>query len=127
MSTVSTVRANVETNNRKFERAFQQGDAARIAALYSEQARILPPGGDMQQGRAAIQAFWQAVIDSGVTGGSLTSLDVEQLGDQYAREVGQYLLTVRHGEETVQSPGKYVVIWKLEGGDWKLDTDIWNS
>nr|HET6901451.1 hypothetical protein [Ktedonobacteraceae bacterium] len=28
---------------------------------------------------------------------------------------------------TVKRPGKYVVVWKQEGGDWRLDVDIWNS
>jgi uncharacterized protein (TIGR02246 family) len=121
------VHATIEVNNRTFEQAFQRGDAAGVAALYSENASLLPPGSEMMQGRANIQSFWQAVMDSGVKEAELETLDIEAGGDSLAREIGRYLLTIQQGSETVKSPGKYVVIWKREGDDWKLDVDIWNS
>jgi uncharacterized protein (TIGR02246 family) len=124
---MGNVRAAVEANNRKFEQAFHRGDAAGIAALYSGNARILPPGSEMMQGRAAIQAFWQAAMDLGIKEAELETLDVEEGGEQLAREIGRYVLTIQQGSETVKRPGKYVVVWKQEGGDWKLDVDIWNS
>jgi uncharacterized protein (TIGR02246 family) len=124
---MNKVREIIETNNRKFAQAFHWGDAAGIAALYSENASILPLGSEMTQGRANIQSFWQAVMDSGVKEAELETLDVEAGGDSLAREIGKYVLTIQQNGETVKSPGKYVVIWKREGDDWKLDVDIWNS
>ena len=124
---MSNVRTVIEANNRKFEQAFQRGDAAGRAPLYSGNARILPPGSEMMQGRAAIQSFWQAVMDSGVKEAELETLDVEEGGEHLAREIGRYVLTIQQGSEVVKSPGKYVVVWKQEDGDWKLDVDIWNS
>ena len=121
------VHATIEVNNRTFGQAFHRGDAAGVAALYSENAFLLPPGGEMMQGRANIQSFWQAVMDSGVKEAELETLDIEAGGDSLAREIGRYVLTIQQGSETVKSPGKYVVIWKREGDDWKLDVDIWNS
>jgi uncharacterized protein (TIGR02246 family) len=121
------VHATIEVNNRTFEQAFQRGDAAGVAALYSENASLLPPGSEMMQGRANIQSFWQTVMDSGVKEAELETLDIEAGGDSLAREIGRYILTIQQGSETVKSPGKYVVIWKREGDDWKLDVDIWNS
>lgn len=122
-----TLRMAIEAANRNFMEAFRQGDAAGVASCYTEQARILPPGSEMLQGRAAIQSFWQAVIKSGVTEAKLETLDVEGREAGLVREIGQYVLTVQQGHETVYSPGKYVVIWKQEAGNWKLDVDIWNS
>ena len=81
----------------------------------------------MMQGRAAIQAFWQAVIGLGVKEAELETLDVEEGGEHHACEIGRYVLTIQQGGETVKRPGKYVVVWKQEDGDWKLDVDIWNS
>src|SRR6266851_384332 len=91
---MNKVREIIETNNRKFAQAFHWGDAAGIAALYSENASILPPGGEMTQGRANIQSFWQAVMDSGVKEAELETLDVEAGGDSLAREIGKYVLTI---------------------------------
>jgi uncharacterized protein (TIGR02246 family) len=124
---MSHVGATIEANNQKFMSAFQRRDAAGVAALYTENAYILPPGSEMMQGRAAIQSFWQAVMDSGVTEAKLETVDVEEGGENLAREIGRYVLTIQQGSETMQSPGKYVVIWKQEGSDWKVDVDIWNS
>ncbi len=39
--------------------AFNKGDAAAIAAMYAEDAYLLPPGHDMVKGRAAIEGFWK--------------------------------------------------------------------
>ncbi len=121
------VHATIEANNQKFMNGFKQSNAAGVAALYTGNARILPPGSEMMQGRAAIQSFWQAVMDSGVKEAQLETLDIEVSGEDLAREIGRYVLTIQQGSETVKSPGKYVVIWKREGSDWKLDVDIWNS
>ena len=59
--------------------------------------------------------------------GELKTLDVETGGDKMAREIGRYVLTIQQGSETTNIAGKYVVIWKQENGEWKLDVDIWNS
>lgn len=122
-----TLREAIEAANRNFMEAFRRGDAAGVAACYTEQARILPPSSEMMQGRATIQSFWQAVLSSGVTEAKLETLDVEAGGDDLVREIGQFVLTIMQNGETVYSPGKYVVIWKREAGNWKLDVDIWNS
>jgi uncharacterized protein (TIGR02246 family) len=124
---MGNVRATIEANKRKFEQAFHQANAAGVAALYTENAYILPPGSEMMQGRAAIQSFWQAAIESGVKEAKLETLDVEEGGENLAREIGRYVLTIQQGSETVQRPGKYVMVWKQEGSDWKADVDIWNS
>ncbi|MBV9689650.1 MAG: SgcJ/EcaC family oxidoreductase [Ktedonobacteraceae bacterium] len=124
---MSDVRAAIEANNRKFGQAFHHRDAAAVAALYSENAHILPPGSEMMQGRAAIQAFWQAQMDSGVKEVELETVDVEFGGGTLATEIGHFVLTIQQGSETVKSSGKYAATWKQEGEDWKLHVDIWNS
>ncbi len=124
---MDNVHATIEANNQKFMNAFEQSNAAGVAALYTGNARILPPGSEMMQGRAAIQSFWQEVMDSGVKEAQLETLDIEVSGEDLAREIGRYVLTIQQGSETLKSSGKYVVIWKREGSDWKLDVDIWNS
>ena len=124
---IQTLDMAIEAGNRKFMEALCKGDAAGLARCYTEQARIIPPDSEMMQGRAAIQAFWQAVMNSGVTEVKLETLDLDSGGDELAREIGRFVLTIKQGSETVYSPGKYVVLWKLEAGSWKLDVDIWNN
>ena len=75
-------------------------------------------------GRQAIQAFWQGAIDMGLKSATLTTTSVQGYGDA-AVETGKYTLAVEGGHQV--DHGKYLVVWKQEGGSWKLYQDIWNS
>ena len=117
-------RASIEAGNRQWEAAVAKGDGAAVAALYTANGQLLPAGSEVVTGTAAIQKFWQGVMDSGIRGAKLTTLEVEGHGDS-AHEVGQYELRDQGGK--VLDKGKYVVIWKREGGRWKLHRDIWTT
>ena len=117
----------IDQANRNWITAFNKGDAAAIARLYTEQATILPPGAPMAKGRAAIEKFWQGAIQNGIKNAALQTLNLEQHG-RLAREIGRYSLDVPDAEKKlVRVEGKYVVIWKKIGPAWMLDTDIWNA
>ncbi len=118
------VRRAVEAANRAWIVAFLRGDGQAIGNLYTLAGQAFPPQGDIVRGRGAIARLWQGVIDSGVKGVTLTTLEVEAAGDT-AYEVGTYQLTGDGG--TALDSGKYVVVWKREDGAWKLHRDIWNS
>jgi ketosteroid isomerase-like protein len=98
--------------------------AAQVAALYTPNGQVFPPGNDVATGPQAIQVFWQAVMDMGITHARLETVDLEQHNDT-AIEVGRYTLSGADGQ--VVDTGKYVVIWKESGGRWQLHRDIWNS
>jgi ketosteroid isomerase-like protein len=68
--------------------------------------------------------FWQSAIDTGVTGASLETIDVESHGDT-AIEIGRYRLLA--AGEVVADQGKYIVVWKNANGAWKLHHDIWTT
>ncbi|MGI9105426.1 MAG: YybH family protein [Pyrinomonadaceae bacterium] len=125
------IRAAIENNNRKFSEAFMRGDAAAVAALYTGDARLLPPDVPMMRGREAIQSFWQGAMNMGIKEATLETIEVEATGDNFACEVGRFALVIAPGagaggEHAVQA-GKYVVLWKNDGGVWKLHADIWNA
>ena len=108
----------------KFMAAFNRGDAAGVAALYTEQGQLLPPNADFMIGRQAIQAFWQGAMDMGIASAKIKILEVEGHGDT-AIEVSEYTLHAQNGEEL--DAGKFIVIWKRVEGEWKLHRDIFNS
>ena len=47
--------AEIAEAHRRLEPAFNRGDAAAVAALYTEDATLLPPGADMLTGRGVAQ------------------------------------------------------------------------
>jgi ketosteroid isomerase-like protein len=112
--------------NQIFEDAVAARTMAPLDAVYTADARILPPGGEMIAGRENIKQFWQGAIESlNVSSVELTTVDVEVLGDT-AYEIGSGIL---HFATAGTAPGhaKYVVIWKQEDSAWKWHVDIWNS
>lgn len=108
----------------RFGEALRDRDAAAITACYTPDAQLLPANADAIAGTEAITAFWRGVIDMGIAGGRLETLEVESLGDT-AVEVGRYTLTVADG--AAADDGKYIVIWHRHGGSWKLHRDIWTT
>jgi uncharacterized protein (TIGR02246 family) len=114
----------ISTAVAKFVGAFNSGDAAAVAAFYTEQGQLLPPNADFMVGKEAIQAFWQGAMDMGIASCRLEIREVEQ-HDDVAIEVGTYTLNAQDGTEL--DAGKYIVIWKRVEGEWKLHRDIFNS
>src|SRR5262245_66668172 len=119
----SDVRAQIESANAQLGNAIARGDAAALASLYTSDAQHLPANSDFVRGTTAIRAFWQSMIDAGVSGAALETIDVDDHGDT-AIEMGRY--RVRAGD-VVADQGKYLVVWKNDKGAWKLHWDIWNT
>jgi ketosteroid isomerase-like protein len=61
-----TARESIGSGLAAFCEAFNGGDAAGVAAHYTSDARILPPGASRIDGRQGIQEFWQGFIDAKV-------------------------------------------------------------
>ena len=123
-STSTEVQAAIVAANENFMATFNRGDAAGMGDLYTENGQLLPTGSDFITGKMAIQTFWQGAMDMGITTAKLETVEVEGHGDT-AIEIGKYTLSGEAGN--VMDSGKYVVILKQEGGQWKLHRDIWNS
>lgn len=121
-----TLKADIQAADKKWDAAFNKGDAAALAQLYTENATLLPPGAQSVHGRSAIQKFWQGAIDSGLKNIALTPDAVQSYGAA-AREIGHFTAEAPDQNKAMTPvEGKYVVIWKHVGGRWQLDTDIWN-
>jgi uncharacterized protein (TIGR02246 family) len=119
--------ADIEAVERKFMDGVAAGDAAAVAALYTENARLMPPNSELAEGKAAIQAVFQAFVDMGAKSLKLEVGELHEFGDT-AVELGTYQLELEPpGAGTITDLGKFIVMWRREGGVWKLDADIWNS
>jgi uncharacterized protein (TIGR02246 family) len=112
--------------------AFHDGvasrDAAALASLYSDGGRFLPPNMEPSEGRSAIQAAMQALLDMGARSLDIEPLDVRDAGD-LTIEYGRYTLSIEpEGAEAVTDVGKYVVVHESQyDGSTKIILDIFNS
>lgn len=113
----------IATANEKFIAAFAAGDAAGVAACYSESGWFMVPGAETFKGRDSITTAFQGLMNSGVTGVGLTTTEVYDFGDT-AIEVGEYTL---HAGDNVADQGRFMVKWQNTNGKWYLHRDIINS
>lgn len=120
----SDIRSQIAAANASFVEAFTRGDAAALAGLYTPDAQLLPANSDFVRGTPAIQTFWQGVIEMGLKGASLETIEVESHGET-AIEMGRYRLLA--AGDVLADTGKYVVIWKNDGRSWRLHRDIWTT
>jgi ketosteroid isomerase-like protein len=118
------LRATIETANAQFSAAAAKGDGAGLAALYTADGQVLPAGSDPIRGTDAIQKFWQGALDSGIAGIGLKTLEVFGHGPTVT-EIGQYELRDKSGK--LLDHGKYIVVWRHEGGQWKLLRDMFST
>ena len=116
-------RESIESTNRAFAAAFLRGDADAVAALYTVDTQLIPPGAPVASGRPAIAAFWKGAIEAGVKDLSLVTEQLESAGN-LAWEIGAARLVAADGRV---SQDRYLVVWKRENSEWRLHRDIWNS
>ena len=101
-------------------------DAAGIAALYAEDGAVMPPNAPIGKGRTAIQQTWASMMQT--PGFDLTFVPEQIIvsGDM-ALDRGTYRLAVAPDGVAQTDTGKYVVVWRKVGSEWKAAADIFNS
>lgn len=135
--------------NRQYVDAFKRGDTATVAALYAEDATLMPPHQDLVSGRAAIQQFLaEDVLEQLGRGGvaeepgQRLSTSPEQVGvrdltlepvdvgsdGNLGYEMGRYQVTEKPaGGQPVADAGTYLTVWKRQRGEWRIAYDTFNS
>jgi uncharacterized protein (TIGR02246 family) len=106
--------------------AFNARDAAKVGALYTEDAVLMPPNTPMVKGRAAIEAWFKGGFDDGFSNLRLAPFRTDVSGD-LAYVAGTYTISGKSSTGSFEDRGKYVEVWKRSGGQWRIATDIFNS
>jgi uncharacterized protein (TIGR02246 family) len=104
--------------------ALNKADATAVAKFYAEDAVLLPPGAPKAAGRSNIQKFWKETLAT-MGDVKLVADDVASLGPKAAQEIGHFSGKTK-GNDSQDVAGKYVIVWRKVGQDWKIATDIWN-
>ena len=102
-----------------WEAAYNEKNAESVAALYTEDGQLLPPGAGAVNGRAAIKDFWSNDIATQWAKISIRADSSAVAGDW----------AYRSGAWSTESPaltGKFLEVWKRAGDGWQLHKDIWN-
>ena len=117
--------AAIRSVNDTFVARFLAGDFAGVAALYTDDAVLMPPNSPRLTGRAAIAEFLSSFPP--VTGFELVPGTVDGSGD-LAFVTGTYRLTMTGEDESaVEDVGKFIEIRRRVGDTWLLAHDMFNS
>lgn len=119
-----TAASEIEKAKQQYLEALNEGDAAMLARMSAERAILLPPNAEMIEGREAIEKYWQTVFAAGLKDVSARTVRVDEYGSDAAREIGRIRVNAPAPRDVLE--GKYVIIWRKRGGDWLLDSVIWN-
>ncbi len=101
--------------------AINAGDGAGTAKYYADDASIHPPGAGRIDGKDAIQGYWQAAIDAGLSDVSIVASSVDINGDS---SISVGTLSGKMGDAALT--GKYIVTGRKTDEGWKMVHDIWN-
>lgn len=121
----ATVRAIADS----YAKAVLAGDAKAVAALYTEDAVEMPPNQSMVKGRSAIQQYYEKQFAMGRPAAfTLTHLETQSTGT-HAHDVGTYRQTVKGADasQSVEDTGKFIVLLRRSGSDWRIAYAIYNS
>lgn len=111
-----------ETAVKEWEAARSARDAEAMAAVYTEDAKVLPPDQPVVEGRAAIRTFFRNLFEARPEPADFDEREIVVLG-KYTWRQGIYSVQLPHG---MMEYGKFIQLWKLENGDWKLHRSMWS-
>jgi len=116
----------VRKANAEWAEAMKTGDAAVIAAPYTDDALFVLADGKTLQGRAAIEAMYRNGFQKGGLA-SATTIDSKSLvrdGD-FAYESGSADVSMVRQGKTVTKGGRYLTVWQAQpDGAWKIVRNI---
>ena len=103
---------------------YAANDATGVAALYTEDAQLLPPDMEIVSGRAAIQEFVAKTNPPGGPAFEIATVETLVFGD-HAHRQGSF--TVNSPDGTSLETGKFLELWKKIDGKWLIHRDMWSS
>ena len=107
--------------------AASRSDVAAVVPFYAHDGSLVWPDQPAVHGTDAIRAAWEEMVKE-FPGLSLnfTPERIVVSGD-LASDFGRVDLGFDQGSQRTTMSAKYLVVWRREGGTWKVLYDSWNS
>jgi len=119
------MRQAVEAFVTKYLNAYNRKDAAGVAALYTEDGILVPPG-PIATGKPNIEKAWRAVFDSGRTCLRYEIQEVQEEGN-LVWSVGQFTVMAPDESGALQErQGNFANVYQWEGDELKFRVHAFN-
>lgn len=111
----------------KFSEYVVNSNYEKIGESYTEDGKIFPNNKGIIEGRELIMNYWTLPEGVKIIAHKITPSEIKIIGKE-AYDYGYYEGSTRraNGEE-ISWKGKYVIVWKRIGKEWKMYLDIWNN
>ena len=116
----------------RFSAAYATLDAERVIQLYTEDALMLPPGGEILRGRAAIRGRYAKGFDADRERGHTRRITFELVdrvvAGEWRSDYGYYTIIMRSPEgHEERSRGKFAKLWRRDrDGVWRIRSDSYS-
>jgi uncharacterized protein (TIGR02246 family) len=123
-----TLKDEIQAAQNRLAEAISARDANHAASLYTDDARLIPQGAPACTDRGAIAGFFAGALENGIAAARFTTDEVEG-DDAQAVETGRYALYAAPpgGERILAASGRYLVVWRKAGGEWRIHRDMFNT
>jgi len=115
--------SEITARSAEWDAALNAKDVDAIAALYTDDARVLAPNRPMTVGTDGVRAEFGGMIEAGLSV-KLTSIEASVSGGM-GHNIGTYALSAG---DTGVDVGKFIETWERgDDGAWRISNDIYNS
>lgn len=122
------MRKIVENQNEKLELCFKEGNAEKLAQMYSDSAKLCPNGSHFVIGRDRIKAFWADDFKTSKVLEMSTDIQTIDGNTDVIYEIGKTTSKILIDDSLYVPTVKYINVWcKQSDGSYKLDVDFWNK
>ncbi|MDP4283111.1 MAG: hypothetical protein Q8891_01705 [Bacteroidota bacterium] len=116
--------ASIKQSNQNFMKAFKALDSETVSNSYTTDAKAMVANIPTIEGRNNIKHFISEEMNKGIRDIDLHTIKIWGDSNMLAEE-GTYKSLDSLGKKL--DKGKYIVLWKIEAGNWKMYRDIWTS
>jgi ketosteroid isomerase-like protein len=117
----------IRQRTQEFKTAFNQKDPGKVTPFYTAESVLMPPNAPTVRGKEPIKDFYVELYGQGATDLEMETKDVRGHGPM-AYEAGTYSLLRRPASgASTRDRGKYLFIWRNQGGTWLIEYTIWSS
>jgi ketosteroid isomerase-like protein len=121
---LTEAKAAIAESNKTYGEGFAKGDASLFTSNYTKDGCIMPANAPKLCGAEALGMFFKGAQSMGVKNIVLTTEEVMG-GPEAVVETGTYELLGEANKSL--DKGKFIVVWKMEDGKWKMHRDIFNT
>jgi len=121
------IKSTILDINTRWDAAFNSKQATEVAALYDNDATVLPAGAAQVSGATAILEFWTNTIAQGIVDHKIEMLEVGVDGNlAFQRGLWSAAVVSVEGQRQTFSGNLHVLYRRQADGSWKALTHIWN-